>query len=252
MSHPGPSGAPKLQLVVWNSQGNKWSSMFNDWMQPRVKDGDTMLGLLVESGWAPFVKSGDVTINKPYACNNSMTYFESQCKDQEDQELVKAITDARGWDAMWVPWVGHLDAQKTNTRCSVGAIIMNGASIKVLAYQSMDRGLIRPVVRFGVGTTSAGPFLTVYLIHAVSCRALAALEACQVVDAVRKEVSESTAAVIVGDFNDSLIKYHIDKPGTWPKLRDGWRFLRCGKPTQSWVESLTTRCCMTPKTSSTR
>src|SRR5689334_12343935 len=102
-----------MKLIVWNSQGAKWDGFWN-FCTAVGAGGDTVMGCLVESGWAPWVASGEVMLNAVYPLDTSKAYCIQNPKDLFSQQVIAV----RQIKAFWIPWVNNLEAMKTNTRCS--------------------------------------------------------------------------------------------------------------------------------------
>lgn len=68
-----------MKLIVWNSQGGKWDIFWDSYINPEMVANpiEDIVGLLVESGWAPWVTPGDVIINNCYGLDNGLTYYDT-------------------------------------------------------------------------------------------------------------------------------------------------------------------------------
>jgi hypothetical protein len=215
--------------VVWNSQGGKWPSLWDDWLGPFAKPAganpvyEDVIGLVVEAGWAPWVLPGEIRLNAPYFLDSALTFYDG--KTAAKSSLCNALGATRNWRAMWIPWV-NLDPddfdKKVNTRCSMAAV----SCTRNLNLTGIDRidladwGHLRPVVRVGVGIGDDTK-LTIFCVHLISGYWGLALH--QLGDLTRQMSSwipEGSMAIIVGDMN-------IPGPVIAP---DGWKLLDANPP----------------------
>jgi hypothetical protein len=214
-----------VRLIVWNSQGGKWGTFWQHYVQPALANNETVVGLLVESGWAPWIQSGEVTINKIYPIDVDSPRYQPNIAQPDDAMMVDDVNDARRTRAFWIPWVGNLAAMKTNSRCSIGGVIAP-ATWNVRDVSSIDvKWFRRPVLRvqLGPGNDIA---LTILLIHAVSgWTAGAQAEMDYLTSSMQALVPEGTSGVVVGDMN-------IDLLTITPHLPKDWEFLYSNQATQ--------------------
>src|SRR5215471_18442259 len=162
-----------MQLIVWNSQGAKWDTFWSNYILPLGPGvSNDIVGLLVEAGWAPWVQSGDVTINEVYKLDRTATWYFKL--GAAVSSFCQGIEAKRVRTAYWVPWVKNLDGMHTNSRCSMGAAVIPGPSnvSEGMRYNLTQEGVfIRPVfrldVRKGAGTYST-PVISVFLVHLIS------------------------------------------------------------------------------------
>src|SRR5579872_2934599 len=107
-------------LVVWNSRGSKWDIAYNNFLVPQLTFiGDAAL-LLVESGWAPWVQSGEVMLNKVYGLDSTKEWYNQPAA--ANSAFCQAVEGNRNNRAFWTPWA-TLKTDKTHTRCSMGGAI---------------------------------------------------------------------------------------------------------------------------------
>jgi hypothetical protein len=178
----------------------------------------TTMGLLVEAGWAPWIQSGDVSINTAYSCDSTSTRFNSSIKDPDEADMVNNLMENRRHKGFWVPWVGDLDASKTNSRCSIGGLVfpMTEQLIGKPGVKNFDQ-LIRPVghIELGIGKTTV---LTILLVHAISSKK-AIVELGSLLNIIYDLVQQDTPTLVVGDMNTDL-QEKVPNIGNW-------RYLRC-------------------------
>lgn len=218
-----------MQLVVWNSQGSKWDTAWTYFVSPYVTTPptDDMLLLLVEAGWAPWIKSGNVVINNDYPLTTGVESFDEVAAGKSSlcQSVLAAKRNSRR-GAMWIPWVGNLDAMKTNSRCSIGAAFYPD-KLSLISDSTKMEDFIRPVIRIGLGVMSSVK-LTVFVVHMVSgSSAKAEAQLVNVMTKMHTLVPEGSAALIVGDMNVDLLK-----AGKMTNLPRNWSILRTGVATQ--------------------
>lgn len=216
-----------MRLVVWNSQGAKWDQLWN-YVAAAIGGGaygvvggdSNVVGLVAEAGWAPWMPAGSVSINNCYEFDSSKPYPPGFCA---------GVASKRQYKAGWIPWVGNLDALKTNTRCSLGAVSACTSRVIKIEVLPMIDWMKRPVVRVSVGKNQGNgvtiefTILMVHLISGVPFKAQEEIDA--LTAAARQMIPEGTAAIIVGDMN-------IDAQTTQVALPVGWRGLGSGVPTQ--------------------
>src|SRR4051812_42121361 len=195
-----------MELVVWNSQGGKWDTFWTNYISPLGPGGQDIMGLLVESGWAPWVLPGDVTVNAVYPLEEEVTWYAQVASSKS--AFCQAILAKRRRYAYWVPWVKNLDAMKVNTRCSIGSMLLPSKFVVSPGSRhdfTQDGILIRPVFRFDVGTgTSKGSNVTlsVFLVHLLSGYANGAqAEMDYLITKMATLIPEGTSAIVVGDMN---------------------------------------------------
>ena len=219
-----------LNLVVWNSQGAEWDVLWPNYVNPLVAppQANDVMALLVEAGWAPWVTPGDVIINDEYWLNEEVTWYDATTAAAS--LFCQAVVAKRRRHALWIPWVKNLNAMKTNTRCSMGAMFLPASLQSGLTNRIMVEGLLRPVVRATLGKVSGSnkvtPKFTILLVHMVSgYPAYAQHRLNGLISAMTSLIAEGTSAIIVGDMNVNLLTRNFTLP-------DKWRFLRLGVATQ--------------------
>ncbi len=213
-----------MKLVVWNSQGAKWDVAYSSFTLPLVGLGDDIVLMLVESGWAPWVASGDVTINGWYDLMADVTWYDD--RNAGRSAFCQAVESKRRYKAFWVPWVGNLDAMKTNSRCSLGSAIFPYA----FRYTDMESynidGFIRPVIRvqMGKGNRNLNISFTILCVHMISGVSwLARQQLVNVMNQMQQLIPQGTAALVVGDMNVNLLSAHGigNLPAHWSILNTG-------------------------------
>jgi hypothetical protein len=218
-------GAVAVDIIVWNSQGAKWDFAWDHYVKPSVAAGKDVMLLLVETGWAPWVLSGDVTCN----CEYRLGKGENALLDKAGvakSTFCAGTEQRRGNWSLWVPWVDNFSAMKTNSRCSIGAgIFMPKFSVHATSIK-MNEDFKRPSLCLSIAV-GVQVFFTIFLVHMVSGSPKKA-EA-QLVDVMKdmsERVPESTAALIVGDMNVDLLA-----AGAMSNLPSHWSILQTGAAT---------------------
>jgi hypothetical protein len=195
-----------VRLVVWNSQGGKWNDLWSNWIVPYAypvnpANREDVIGLVVEAGWAPWVTPGPVRLNGEYFLDESMTWYDPVAAGRSI--FCQAMLLARTYKAMWIPWVGNPEAFKTNTRCSMAAVVCP-RSFRIGKPYRLDltaQGHWRPVVCIPVGIGDM-PLLTIYCVHLISGYAPNALaELNSLTGQIGQRIPQGTIAVVVGDMN---------------------------------------------------
>jgi hypothetical protein len=214
-----------MQLVVWNSQGAKWDDLWTYYYSPLLGGNEDVIGLLVEAGWAPWVKSQEVHVDEVYGFDaNQNWYYENGARNSG---FVQGVEASRQRTAFWVPWRKSLDSGWSNSRCSMGCVAtLAHRSITTTRYRDPNAYLyLRPIFQFlcSIRTGHANqPDFSVFLVHLVSGhtnRAQQQIE--EVINNMRKIIPERTGAIIVGDFNINLQTTTINVPNFWRILRTG-------------------------------
>jgi len=218
-----------MNLVVWNSQGAKWDTFWTSYINPLLASGQDVVGLLVESGWAPWVTSGDVTINALYSLESEVTWYDGP--SAANSAFCQGVKAKRRLTAFWIPWAKNLDAMKTNTRCSMGGILMPASRVVVDTTRFLMAEHLRPVLRILLGkpaNQNYTPDFTILLVHLISGRPIVAQnEMNDLIGGMQSLISQGTSGVIVGDMNVDL-----QPPNVVPALPDRWRYLRTNQATQ--------------------
>lgn len=214
-----------MQLVVWNSQGKKWDAFWTNYINPlatAIRPQDVM-GLLVESGWAPWVTPGTVKINTLYPLTREQQWY--SIVGARRSVFCQGVLAKRKRYAMWVPWVANLNAFKTNTRCSMGGVLVS-ATRNLRTYRSIEfPHHKRPVIRMEIARVDDVQF-TVFLVHLISgYPSRAQNELNELADTISASVPEGTPAIVLGDMNIDLLKVNLEVP-------DKWRIISTGVPTQ--------------------
>jgi hypothetical protein len=211
-----------VRLVVWNSQGGKWDALWTNWIEPYASPvapnpAEDVIALVVEAGWAPWVKSGLVTQNAEYFLDSSLTYHDETSADAS--AFCRGVMAARRRKAMWIPWVPRPGdfINPSNTRCSMGAVVCT----RQLMLQRADRldltreGHLRPVVRVELGI-GKNTLITIFLVHLKSGYAPnAQAELDGLTTQMTKRIPEGSAALVVGDMN---IPGPVPPPARWQVL----------------------------------
>ena len=208
-----------MHLLVWNSQGAKWDTFWTQWVAPAMAANDDLAGLLLESGWAPWVASGNVYIDATYSLDSSATWFDAVKAGVSTFCL--GMTAVRGRFSLWVPWVRNLEAMKTNSRCSLGgAIIPYRMNMQSMSTFKSDLS-IRPVVKFCLGVNRDTNF-TILLVHLKSgWPAGAQAELNELTSTMSNIIPEGTSGIIVGDMNIDLLTTPLVAPPNWHILQTG-------------------------------
>jgi hypothetical protein len=226
----------QVQLVVWNSRGNKWNTFWNQYFGPLAGAREDILGLLVESGWGPWVTPGQVRKNFVYTRASRNSWFNATADN--NSAFCQGVSRYRGRaGAFWVPWVRSYNALKTNTRCSMGAVTYAGkrrfTGIGRLADPSQGTVFYRPVCRVQIGQPGSGGGLasaefSTYLVHLISGNPGAAQHQMDtLINFIRPNIPQGSGAIIVGDFNINI----LGNPAPFV-LPAHWSLLRTNGPTQ--------------------
>ena len=168
------------------------------------------MGLLVESGWGPWVTPGTVYENSVYTLDSSASWFATATAN--NSAFCTGIAAARRGYTFWVPWMKNLDAMKVNTRCSMGAALATSTRLleTVGRFLPNDPKLyLRPIFRFGLAKPSGiggNTDISVFLVHLVSGNPYKAQDQ---MDDLMKVMStiipQGTSAIVVGDFNIDIL-----------------------------------------------
>ena len=213
-----------LRLFAWNSQGAKWDAMWTNWLAPALGNNDDVVGVITESGWAPWILSGDVQINSVYDFNSDSTWFDHT--SLVNSAFCQGIAASRRRYGLWVPWVGNLNAMKTNSRCSLGAALLpDKRRIKSITSFKSDLSW-RPVIKFSLGL---GRFtdITILVVHLISGYAAGAqAELNELTKHMSGMIPQGTCGIIVGYMNINLLTTPVVAPN------NDWRILRTGVATQ--------------------
>jgi hypothetical protein len=211
-----------MDLVVWNSQGNKWDIFWTYYFGPLVTPSPTtdVVGMLVESGWAPWVAPGDVIINGIYPLNTGATW--ASAVGVANSAFCQGVLAARGRHAFWVPWVGNLNAFKTNTRCSLGgAFVPKTRQFQNMSLFNEQNIFRRPVVQLSVGIGNNTDF-TIMLVHLISGNYNKAQDEMDYLVATMSHIiPQGTTGIVVGDMNIDLLKTPVVLPQKWRMLNTG-------------------------------
>ena len=211
-----------MELIVWNSQGGKWDTLWSNYILPRIigSTDDDVSAYVVESGWAPWVSSGDVSINTRYSFDSRATYFDKS--SLATSNFCHGVNVKRGRRAIWVPWVKNLDAMKTNTRCSMGIFSRSGPGLVHVFGVKKGRVFQRRPLARNVISKGKITLLTVILVHLISGSPSKAQEdMLDIIKAMSKVIPEGSAALIIGDMNIDLLVTPVEVPKYWRILNTG-------------------------------
>lgn len=210
-----------FKMVVWNSQGAKWDAFWTNWIAPIAPDGVNntadVAGMLVESGWAPWVQDTEVVENGNYQMVSTASWYSAA--GVANSPFCQGVDGTRQWKALWVPWVKTLNAMRTNSRCSMGATVLPYQR-RFMGFYPSNQGLLRPVVvsGFAVGSTQ---MLTVLQVHLVSSRN-AIYELNALTAAMSRLIPQGTTGLVVGDLNVDLQKVnYVPQDNRWHVLSTG-------------------------------
>lgn len=217
-----------MRLIVWNSAGPKWGAFWKYYVGPALK-GESVIGLLVEAGWAPWIKSGKapgatpVPINTSFGIDRSSPRYQPDIADSNDAAMVADISESRRRKALWIPWVGNVDAITPNARCSIGAVLAPAAwlvqDVSVIAVSWFKRPVLR--IMLGPGKDVS---LTILLVHMISGWSKGAQQEMNyLTSSMASLIPEATSGIVVGDMN-------IDLNKTTPDLPPGWDLLHTKLP----------------------
>lgn len=219
-----------MRLIVWNSQGangpnhgSKWDILVNQYIAPYMApQTEPVIGLLVESGWAPWVVPGEVVVNNAYWYPLDKTYIDPVAS--ANSVFCQQVDAKRLRKALWVPWVNNLDAMKTNTRCSMGGILLPTSKKIEPSGSFVFEGHKRPTLRFLVGKNQGlgrmAYEITVLLVHLLSGGSQKTInEMFHIVDSLTQLIPEGTSGLVVGDMNVDLKKWNLSLPKGWTILQ---------------------------------
>lgn len=225
-----------MQLIVWNSQGDEWDMLWNYFLYPHVQNAqlDDVAALIVEAGWAPWINS-DLPVNVDVVHN-----LKGEGSRQDPDAVLRSafcdgMSNARNRQAYWVPWVQTFadvqTGQKSNSRCSMGAVVLPRRLRHGDAKRFVDTRFVRPIIQVPFGESVGGTMdvsMTVMGVHLVSSvNALQELE--YLFHFVPGNIPGGTPAFVAGDFNIDMI--HGWQPG-WPALPRGWQVVSPGVATR--------------------
>ncbi|HLI56805.1 MAG TPA: hypothetical protein VKY26_07185 [Actinomycetota bacterium] len=228
-----------MLLIVWNSEGDRWDALWNHWVSKEVQRAqDTLLGLVIEAGWAPWVPKyaaggavADVRVNTEYALSSDYYDYATPplsafCQGMLGRPGKRTRT---GRSALWIPWVKTFDALNVNARCSMGSLFCPLGSDRIPAPHWKARrieGNIRPALEASLQV--GGDVQTVvFLVHlASSARALTELNT--LTDQITRLIPEDAQALVVGDMNVNILGLHNPKLNLGPH----WSIARTCQPTQ--------------------
>jgi hypothetical protein len=211
-----------MLLVIWNSQGAKWDAFWN-YITPLLANNVDIVGLLIESGWAPWINSGDVKLNAIYPCTEQVVYFNttSIVLGNNYSAFTANIVQERKYYGFWIPWQKNLD-KKSNTRVSMGGVLLPKSAGTYVDSISISSS-IRPVVRVLIGSKNFAVFL-VHLISGVPVKAQEEMNT--LISQVRSIIPEGYRAIVVGDMNIDLLTTAVNMPN------NAWSIKRVGYATQ--------------------
>ena len=215
-----------MELVVWNSQGQKWDYLYTTGLANRIAPpAQNTFGLTVEAGWAPWINPGEVYLGKPYPLDSSSNDYNAPAAAASSFVTAYQGFDCSNRTAFWVPWIANFDALQVNSRCSLGGAYFPNPKF---AYSVNVRsrnipGMVRPAVQLTL-TRGGITAMTIYLVHFVSSRG-AVSELFTLATNVSKIIDQGTPAIIVGDINVNILKYDVFLPNYW-------RLVNTGVPTQ--------------------
>lgn len=221
-----------MNLVVWNSQGQKWDYLYTTGLMPFVTPPlSNTFGLTVEAGWAPWILPGPVTLGGAYDLDTSSARYNS--KSESTSEFVSGFVNYRSrlHSAFWVPWVRSFTAKRVNTRCSLGGAYFPSPSF-TYAIESKNRnieGMVRPAIQL-ILSRNGITALSIYLVHFVSSYK-AVRELGTLTSSITKIIDQGTPAIIVGDMNVNILKQDVP-------LAKGWRVIRTNTATHQSLSEL--------------
>lgn len=219
-----------MEMIVWNSQGGKWDTLYETGLKGPIGNFENVFGLVVESGWAPWVLPGGIQLEDTYYLDSTLTYYDEA--SAKKSALAKAFLDfseqrIRGQRAFWVPWMKTKDPISVNTRCSIGGAYFpqKGSGYTLEVQVRMIKQLIRPSVQLTISREKV-TLMTVYLVHFVASKK-AASELKYLTEIIGSIVAEGTPALVLGDINVNI----LNTPTANVPLKDYWYLLRTNKPT---------------------
>jgi endonuclease/exonuclease/phosphatase family metal-dependent hydrolase len=223
----------ELKVIVWNAQGASGAKVKDKWdylwaYMAQAHNNVDVIGLIAESGWAPWYKSGPAKLDSCIRMDSSRTYFEPSYTS----DMMECIEKTRQLKEYWAPWVRDAEdfSKKTNARCSLGAIIWPAHFVFDVESRHYDE-VIRPTMRVKVGinqgTGKTTHKFTIYLVHLLSGNEDKATAEKDRIAAAKSQVEpEGVPTLVVGDYNINL----QNDPDLG--LGEGWQVLRTNQPTQ--------------------
>jgi len=214
-----------MDLVVWNSRGSKWNTFWTNALAPLLPAAEDVMGLLVESGWPPWVEDGVVGNEKIYKFDSMMEYY----KESTGAFTVNASGRAHAWWCPWVKEVTNKDGTKrTNTRCSLGIVHVGRNLAPGVTKSRFDEARVtRPMVRVTLdGHTHTK--LAIVLVHLVSNRNVSPRVIAALLNMLPRLIPQDVPGFIVGDLNYDLLQQPDPRPNC-----DHWRLVRWRKATHN-------------------
>jgi endonuclease/exonuclease/phosphatase family metal-dependent hydrolase len=227
-----------MEMVVWNSQGGKWDTLYDTGLKGPVGSLQNVFGLVVESGWAPWVVADGIQLDSIYYLKEDLTYYDK--KKAEKSALAKAFLDyseqgIRGQQAFWVPWMKTKDPISVNTRCSIGGVYFPqpGKNYTVEVQVRTIKAMTRPAVQL---TISRGKMtlITVYLVHFAANDYKAGKELEYLTSVISTIVPQGTPAVVLGDINVNI----LNTPTANVSLARNWYLIRTDQATHTGSHGL--------------
>lgn len=210
-----------MDLYVWNSRGDKWNTFWTNVLGPALVMPNDVGGLLVESGWPPWMRAGNVRSTNLYELDEDTA--------NPGGAFTTGILANRRRSAWWCPWGKKIAKDgssnvKTNSRCSFGVAVAR-RTLAVAVTKHRLEGSQRPAVRILVSLDRLPKFV-ILLVHLKSSQWGSRQEAARLMRGVPNLVPQGVSGLIVGDINCDLFQ-HDPRPDD-----DHWRLVNTGAATQ--------------------
>lgn len=223
-----------MKVIVWNSQGAKWANLWSHFEPAMLSSGqEDVIGLALETGWADWVRTGNVIDGRCYNLDETRRSFDPARANASNFCLgVQRYRQQRlPIGAFWFPWVPRFNAP-TNSRCSLGGIVFRGFS----TFCEVDRldipGFYRPIIRLRFSRANGNLRFTILCGHLVSgAQALAQSHVDYLVSVMQELITQGTSAFICGDLNIDLLQV-LPPIGQGLNLPRNFKLCRAGVATQ--------------------
>ena len=193
------------------------------------------MAVVLESGWAPWVRKGNVIKNYDYGWDTGRVYNDGAGRGAF-MDGIRANQPGRSCNPYWMPWVSRkvdIDrSARTNSRCSMAAVYLRAnhptarfpdPSVR-LTEKEFNQYLSRPVLllKCNQPTGSGGNLLPVFWVagvHLVSGYERGAInQVGTIMELVRTTAPEGVPGMVVGDFQHQPEDRHRPPAATAEQL----------------------------------